>query len=97
MDKREGGTLNNWFLGTRGKSMVVCGWISGDVGWIATTALRTSTVVSLNSERVETLNTVYQLGKHNASDANRADWMATQGEYWDYAYIKQDLNENDKG
>ena len=67
MTKRTGGTIENWsivdYFGS-GRNVIV-GDVYGDSNWSEGFAIRTSEIVKIaedNSE-VETLNTVYKLGK----------------------------------
>lgn len=65
MSKRIGGTLENWKLidfYTSGE-LVIVGDVYGDDNWREGEHIRTSRIVSLTQDTVETLNTVYKLGK----------------------------------
>lgn len=62
--KREGGTLENWQVVKYSHGVnVVVGKIYGDDCWREGMTLRTSFIVSLNDDTVETNNTIYKLGK----------------------------------
>lgn len=66
--KRQGGIIENWslvpFMGDESK-LVVTGTLYDDAYWGNGGPIRTSLVYSINEDltEVETLNTVYQLGK----------------------------------
>jgi hypothetical protein len=68
MNKRIGGTINNWWINDTlfGKdSPVVMGRLQDDSKWGESTLIRTSTIVSINEDEteLETLNTIYKLGE----------------------------------
>lgn len=67
MSKRIGGTIENWriidYFGN--SSDVIVGTVYGDDNWPDGFYLRTSLIVNISEDKteVETLNTVYKLGK----------------------------------
>lgn len=68
-DKRQGGTLSQWFVFTYpAGEKVVIGNISGDRYWANGETLRTSQIVKLEDTHVETRNTIYQLGDYFSGD-----------------------------
>lgn len=73
--KRIGGMLENWSLHCWNKSTetyVVYGNIFGDPDWYEGMYLRTSAVVKVDEENgtVETMNTIYKLGKKYVPEEN---------------------------
>lgn len=75
LQKRQGGTFEQWFVvpyyGDTNR-MVVEGAIVGDPEWGDKPYLRTSLIVSIDLETntLETINTVYKLGEAGVTNSN---------------------------
>ena len=77
--KRQGGTLDSWFVFQypTGEKVVI-GVVSGDQYWWDQEVLRTSEIVELFDNCVETRNTIYQLGNYFNGTDEQYNWMLAQ-------------------